>query len=53
MNEFLLSADPPILAEVGQFEAQFFQSGPKRLDKAVGEHKKKRGPNFARFKAGI
>src|SRR5712692_3961655 len=36
-------------AEVGQFEAQLCQSGPKRLDEAVGEHKKKRGPNFARF----
>src|SRR2546427_3151405 len=36
-------------AEVGQFEAQHVQAGPKRLDEAVGEHKKKRGPNFARF----
>src|SRR5216684_2708978 len=36
-------------AEVGQFEAQRVQAGPKRLDEAVGEHKKKRGPNFARF----
>src|SRR2546430_3163379 len=36
-------------AEVGRFEAQPVQAGPKRLDEAVGEHKKKRGPNFARF----
>ena len=47
MNErpVLRAAD----AEVGQFEAQRVQTGPKRLDEAVGEHKKKRGPNFARF----
>src|SRR2546426_867426 len=36
-------------AEVGQFEAQRVQAGPKRLDEAVGEHKKKRGPTSARF----
>src|SRR6266481_1684921 len=36
-------------AEVGQLETECFQSGPKGLDEAVGEHKKKRGPNFARF----
>src|SRR5213079_3052222 len=36
-------------AEVGQLETQCLQSGPKGLDEAVGEHKKKRGPNFARF----
>src|SRR3989442_665451 len=36
-------------AEVGQFEAQRVQAGPKRLDEAVGEHKKKRGPNLVRF----
>src|SRR2546422_5993992 len=36
-------------AEVGQFEAQRVQAGPKRLDEAVGEHKKRRGPNSARF----
>jgi hypothetical protein len=40
-------------AEVGQLEPQRSQPGPKRLDEAVGEHKKKRGPNFARFNAGI
>jgi hypothetical protein len=36
-------------AEVGQIEAQRFQPDPKGLDETVGEHKKKRGLNFARF----
>src|SRR6266849_1191478 len=36
-------------AEVGQLEPQRSQPGLKRVDEAVGEHKKKRGPNFARF----
>src|SRR5207247_9978428 len=38
--------------KVGQVEAQPVQAGPKRLDEAVGEHKKKRGPNFARLTGG-
>jgi hypothetical protein len=36
-------------AKVGQIESQLFQSDPKGLYQAVGEHKKNRGPNFARF----
>src|SRR5690349_5158080 len=37
--------------EVGQVQTQRRQPGPERLDETVGEHKKKRGPNFARFTA--
>ncbi|MGH7613720.1 MAG: hypothetical protein ACREMW_06720 [Gemmatimonadales bacterium] len=36
-------------AKVGQIESQCFQADPKSLYQVVGEHKKNRGPNFARF----
>src|SRR5207247_3538072 len=35
--------------EISQFEPQRVQPDPKRLDEILGEHKKKRGPAFARF----
>ena len=40
-------------AQVGQIEPQCFEPGPKGLDKTLSEHKKKRGPNFARCRVGM
>jgi len=40
-------------AKVGQLEPQVVELGSERLDEGLGEHKKKRGPDFARFDKGI
>src|SRR4051812_41863054 len=42
----------PADSQVGQIEPQCFQPGSKGLDKTLSEHKKKRGPNFARITEG-
>ena len=39
-------------AKVSQLEPPLLHTDSKRLDEALGEHKKKRGPHFARFTDG-
>jgi hypothetical protein len=39
-------------AQVCQIEAQLLYPGSKGLDETFSEHKKKRGPNFARIMDG-
>ena len=40
-------------AQVGQIEPHLLHAGSKGLDETFSEHKKKRGPNFARFTDGM